>query len=72
MKNILKDSITVLKFDEKLNNKLKENNIMTVEDLWLLTRKELKKKTFSDHEIHKIIIQLELHGLDLGKRIVKL
>lgn len=72
MKNVLNDSIKVLKFDDGLNNKLTENNILTVESLWSLTRKELKQLSFTDQDIHKIIISLELHGLDLGKRIVKL
>lgn len=72
MKSFLNEPITILKFDHNLNDKLQKNNILTVEELWSLTRKELKKMSFTDHDIHKIIIGLELHGLDLGKRIVKL
>ena len=71
MEIILHNSVETLKLGEKLNSKLKEKHIIKVEELWELTRKELKKLSFTDQDIHKIIIGLELHGLDLGKKIVK-
>ena len=70
MKSFLNDSVKILKFDDKLNHKLIENNILTVEELWSLTRKELKRMSFTDQDIHRIMIGLELHGLDLEKRIL--
>ena len=71
MKNIFKESIEVLNFSAELLSKLKEHDILLVEDLWVLTRKELKQLSFCDRDIHEFIIRLELHGLDLGKRILK-
>ena len=72
MKNVLNESLSYLSLDSKLIKKLNENNILTVEQLWVLSRKELKKMNITDQEIHQIMIRLELHGLDLGKKIVKM
>ena len=65
-KNDLKDKLNL---PLELNKKLKENNINTINDIWILKRKELKEKQFNDSEIKQIIIALQLQGLDLNKRV---
>lgn len=49
---------------DKLNN----NNIIHIEELWSLKRSELKNMGFSNDEINTIIISLQLIGLDLNKK----
>ena len=63
------DSVSTLKLDKKLINKLISKDIMIINDLWKLRRQDLKNLGFSDREIKDIIISLELNGLDLGKKI---
>lgn len=60
--------INSLSLDKDLILKLKEVNINNVEDLWSLKRSDLKSKKFTNDEINKIIISLQLIGLDLNKR----
>lgn len=72
MKSVLKESLCYLNLDINLIEKLEKNNINKVEELWSLTKKDLKCIGVNDQEIHQIIIRLELHGLDLGKKIVKI
>ena len=50
-------------------NKLKNNNINFIKDVWVLKRKDLKNMNFTDKEIKSIIIALQLEGLDLNKKI---
>ena len=71
MKEKLKENVSTLHLEDEVIRKLKEKEIKTVEDLWNLNRKELKQLGFSDIEVNKIVICLELYGLDLGKRIWK-
>ncbi len=71
MKERLKQSISVLKIDSNIVDKLVNNNINTIEDIWVLTKRDLKQMGFKDIEIHQISIHLELYGIDLGKRIWK-
>lgn len=68
MNNITED-ISKLKLPESTILKLKDNNIITINDIWILNRKELKSIGLSDSEINKIIISLQLIGLDLNKKI---
>ena len=68
-KKILEKGIEELALDTKSLNHLKENNIITVEDLWTKKRKDLKELNFSDSEITNIAIKLQLYGLDLNKKI---
>jgi hypothetical protein len=63
------DSVSTLKLESKLINKLISKDIKIINDLWKLERKDLKNLGFSDREIKDIIISLELNGLDLGKKI---
>ncbi len=68
MHNITED-ISKLKIQESTILKLKDNNLITINDIWILSRKELKSIGLSDSEINKIIISLQLIGLDLNKKI---
>lgn len=68
MNNITED-ISKLKLPESTILKLKDNNIITINDIWILNRKELKSIGLNDSEINKIIISLQLIGLDLNKKI---
>ena len=66
---ILEKNIEELQLNNKILSKLKENNIMVIKDLWKMKRKELKQLGFSDSEISQIIIKLQLHAIDLNKRV---
>ena len=61
--------ISVLELDPKLIKILKENNINTVGDLWVLNKKKLKEIGIVDLDIKLISIKLQLLGLDLNKKI---
>ena len=70
MKNIiLEKKVESLELSNSLTNKLKNNNINIVSDLWKMKRKELKQLGFLDNEISQIVIKLQLHALDLNKKI---
>ncbi len=71
MKEKLKENVNTLHLDSIIIKKMLANNIMTIEDLWKLKRKDLKELNFTDSEINKIVICLELYGIDLGKRVWK-
>ena len=66
---ILERNIEELQLNNKILNKLKEKNIKIIKDLWKMKRKELKQLGFSDSEISQIIIKLQLHAIDLNKRV---
>lgn len=61
--------ITILELDSSVNKILKDNNIITVGNLWELNRKKLKDMGLKDTDIKQITIKLQLLGLDLNKRI---
>ena len=65
----IEDQITKTNLSTKIINKLHENNIFFIKDIWVLKRKDLKKMNLTDKEIKSIIITLQLEGLDLGKKI---
>lgn len=58
-----------LKLTNDILNKMNKNNIRSIEDVWILKRTDLKRMGFSNEEINLIIIELELLGLDLNKKI---
>ena len=62
-------SIDILELDKEVLNILKNNKIVTIEDLWLMNRKKLKELGLKDNDIKQIIIKLQLIGLDLNKRV---
>ncbi len=63
------DNITKLNLTTNLTKKLYDNNINTINDIWILKRKDLKNIGLTDKEIKSIIIALQLEGLDLNKKI---
>ena len=64
----IEKNIEKLKLSVAITNKLKENNILIINDLWQLKRTDLKKMGFTNDDINSIIIQLQLLGLDLNKK----
>lgn len=70
MKNsCLNNSIETLGLDNDITNILLKNNINTINDLWCLSRKELKKMMLSDNKINNITIKMQLLGIDLNKKV---
>lgn len=49
--------------------RLYEDNLKSIRDIWTLTREDLKKIGLSDAQINQVIIKLQLFGLDLNKRV---
>lgn len=68
-KKALEKTIEELELDSKVLKILKDNNINTVEDIWVLKRKDLKDFGIKDSDITQITIKLQLYGLDLNKKI---
>ena len=68
-KKALEKAIEELALDSKVLKILKDNNINTVEDIWVLKRKDLKDFGIKDSDITQITIKLQLYGLDLNKKI---
>lgn len=67
-KYISKD-ISILELDDNIDSLLKANEIKTVNDLWLKTKKELKSCGLNDKDIKYVSIKLQLIGLDLNKKM---
>lgn len=61
--------ISDLELDPKVNKILKDNNINTIGDLWVLNKKKLKEIGIVDSDIKFISIKLQLLGLDLNKKV---
>lgn len=57
-----------LNLPKTILDKLKANNIDSVQKIWVMSRKELKLLDFSYEEINIIAIKLQLKGMDLNKR----
>ena len=68
---LLDQDISYLNLNPNIINILKDNDILSVYDLWIQNRKNLKKINLNDQEIKEIIIKLELHGIDLNKKTNK-
>ena len=65
----LEDNIKKMNLPDKIINKLLDNDVKYIKDIWVLKRKDLKKINLTDKEIKSIIIALQLEGLDLGKKM---
>ena len=57
-----------LNLPKDILDKLKLCNISSIENLWKMSRNQLKLLGFSYEEINLIAIKLQLNGLDLNKR----
>ncbi len=68
-KMILEKSIEELGLNTKMTSILVDNDINTIEDIWVLKRKDLRAFSLSDSDITQIVIKLQLFGLDLNKKV---
>lgn len=66
---ILEKSIEELGLNTKMTSILVDNDINTIEDIWVLKRKDLRAFSLSDSGITQIVIKLQLFGLDLNKKV---
>lgn len=67
-KYIYKD-ISILGLDDNIACLLTKNEIRTVNDLWLKTKKDLKNYGLKNKDIKYASIKLQLIGLDLNKKM---
>lgn len=65
----IKKGISILDLDKECLKILKENNISFIEDLWQLSKKDLKGFGINDKDIKYISVKLQLLGLDLNKKM---
>ena len=61
--------LETLEIDSAIVTKLNQHSIFVVQDLWNLTRKKLKDIGLTDTEIKHITIKLQLHSIDLNKKV---
>lgn len=61
--------ISILGLDDNIACLLTNNEIRTVNDLWLKTKKDLKSYGLKDKDIKYVSIKLQLIGLDLNKKM---
>ena len=71
MKEVLKKEVNTLKLDKKIIGILNSKNIDTVYKLCNCSRMELASIGLSNNEINKLIIVMQLNGLDLKKNHAK-
>ncbi len=62
-------NIKTLELRENLLQKLINNNINTIEDIWRFKKEDLRDIGFSLKEIGEITTKLQLLGLDLNKKV---
>lgn len=62
-------SIKKLDLSKEIFDTFETNNVKTIEDLWAKKREELKQMSLSNDDIKTIVIELQLLGLDLNKKI---
>lgn len=67
--NLFDKKIEEIGMDKTIYQKLKNNNILLLKDLWKLNRKDLKSYNLNDSEVNQIIIKMQLMSLDLNKKI---
>lgn len=71
MKKILEESIFILNLDKITSKRLSNNNIDTIIKLCEYSRMDLTKLEFTNEQINKIIVNLQLIGLDLKRNHAK-
>lgn len=62
------EKINKLGIDESIIKVFNSRNIVTINDLWGLKRKDLKNMDFSGEQINHIIIKMQLNGIDLNRK----
>ena len=67
-KEDLTKKLDYLHLDINIIEKLQNNNIITIEDLWNTNRHVLKDYSLRDSEIKEVIIKLQLIGMDLNHK----
>lgn len=65
MKNVLEKEIDILKIDKDIIKILINNNIDTIYKLCNYSRMELANIGLNNNQINKIIVSVQLQGLDL-------
>lgn len=55
-------------FKKSIIEKSNNSKLITIRDIWILKRSELKDLGFNDKEIKEIVINLQLNGYDLNKK----
>lgn len=68
----MSENIAVLDLDKEIEVILINNNINNINELWILNRNDLKKIGIKDNQINQIRIKLQLKGLDINKKYIKL
>lgn len=69
MNKYIDKDISILGLDDNIACLLTKNEIRTVNDLWLKTKKDLKNYGLKDKDIKYVSIKLQLIGLDLNKKM---
>lgn len=69
MKKNVKVEVSEIDFPNNIKEKMISNNIKILEQIWELSRSDLKKMGFSNNEVNEIIVKLQLYGLDLNKKV---
>lgn len=67
--NNMNNLIEELLLDSDLIKKLHSNNILSINDLWVSSRKDLKRMKLTDNEINTITIKMQLLVIDLNKKV---
>lgn len=68
MKNkYLSQNIDIIDIQKEIKDLLKENGVITIEDLCSKTKTDLKKMRLSFSEINRIQVEVQLLGLNLLK-----
>lgn len=67
--NNLKKQLEDLDITPEIIQKLNQQQIISIEQLWKLKRKNLKEMGLSDTEVKHISIKLQLRSLDLNQKI---
>lgn len=62
------EKINKLGIDDSIVKVFNSRDIITINDLWSLKRKDLKDMNFSGEQINHIIIKMQLNGIDLNKK----
>lgn len=62
------EKINKLGIDDAIIKVFNSRDIMTINDLWSLKRKDLKDMNFSGEQINHIIIKMQLNGIDLNRK----